>query len=99
MLTIGECSLEDGWSLDGFREPGVSMEGRELSRIKVEEFSAQGQGRLGDRAEPVGLNRVAKWRVSGAQEVVWGQMLETFNFQTEGLELVHKAIRSHLREE
>lgn len=75
------------------------MEGRELSRIKVEEFSAQGQGRLGDRAEPVGLNREAKWRVSGAQEVVWGQMLETFNFQTEGLELVHKAIRSHLREE
>lgn len=46
-------SLEDAWSLDGFREPKVSMAVRELSRIKVEEFSAQGQGRLRDRAEPV----------------------------------------------
>lgn len=46
-------SLEDAWSLDGFREPKVSMAVRELSRIKVGEFSAQGQGRLRDRAKPV----------------------------------------------
>lgn len=77
------------------------MGGRGIARMKFEGFSAKIQGRLGvgGRAKPVGLKRGNNSRVSGAHEVVWGQTLETFNFQTGGLELVHKAVRSHWRKE
>ena len=53
ILVISWPNLEDGWSLDECREPGISMGVREITRIKVEEFSAQGQGRPGGRAKPV----------------------------------------------
>lgn len=53
ILVISWPNLEDRWSLDGYRELGISMGGREITRIKVEEFSAQGQGRLGGGPKPV----------------------------------------------
>lgn len=62
MLTIFAClwhtgdfdlGLKDGWSLDGFRDPEVSMGGRNISRTKVEQFSAEVQSRLGHRAKPI----------------------------------------------
>lgn len=38
---IRDLGLEDGWSLDGFRDPEISMGDRKIYRTKVEHFSAE----------------------------------------------------------
>lgn len=71
-----DLGLECGWSLDRCREPGISMGDREITRTKVEPFSAEVQGRFGGRTQPL-LSRRILSRASGVQEA---RHWETFNF-------------------
>lgn len=86
-----DLGLEHGWIWTGVETQGD----REMTRSKVEPFSAEVQGRFGGRTQPL-LSRRILSRASRVQEARrWILLI----FQTGGLELVHKAKRSHRREE